>query len=351
VLDKTNIKLYDPSTSSGPWGRLQGTNRCDSGSGRTVGMKGRIMKKLLAFGPLFVVVAALLWSADDLLRRSLYVLPPTTVVLYEHLLGAGVLLFLLPKWIKDVRKMGKKEWIAMILDTIFAGVLGTVFYTAALGQVQYIPFSVVVLLQQLQPIWAILAAVILLKERVSGKFFLWALLALGAAYCITFPHLTVDLATGGGTILGATFAILAGFMWGSSTAISKVVLNRVSSLTTTALRFYLAPVFAFILLASLRQTASLGSVTPIQWLTLLGITFSTGMVALFIYNYGLKRTPAALTSLLELVWPASSIFIGYFLFHQSLTWTQIGGVVVLLTALYFVTKSRKKIIADESPKS
>ncbi len=248
--------------------------------------------------------------------------------------------------------MGKKEWIAVIFETIFAGVLGTILYTAALGKIFYIQFSVVVLLQQLQPIWAILTAWLLLKEKINKDFLLWALVALGAAYCITFPNLRVNLATGAGTAIAGLLAIGAGFMWGSSTAISKVVLNRVSSLTTTALRFYLAPIFAFLLIFSLGQTHQLFAITPTQLITLLFITFSTGALALAIYNYGLKRIPARITSVLELTWPASSIFIGYFLFHQTLTWTQIGGVVVLLVALYFITKPVKgNVIADESPKA
>lgn len=307
------------------------------------------MKKLLAFGPLFVVIAALLWSADDLLRRSLYVLPPTTVVFYEHVLGAGVLLFLLPVWIKDLKKMRRKEWIAIIFDTIFAGLLGTIFYTAALGKVNYIPFSVVVLLQQLQPIWAILAAVVLLKEKVDKSFIGWAILGLVAAYFVTFPNLTVNLATGTQTIIGGLLALGAGFMWGSSTAISKVVLNRVSSLTTTTLRFYLAPLFALIYLVSFNQLKTLGGITPVQWLTLLGITFSTGMVALFIYNYGLKKTPARIASLCELAWPVSSVVLGYTLFHQTLTWTQLLGAVGILVTIYYVTKSSKK--TSEVPQS
>jgi len=131
-----------------------------------------------------------------------------------------------------------------------------------------------------------------------------------------------------------------------------VILNRVSSLTTTALRFYIAPFIAFILIFSLGQAHQILSITPAQLLTLLGITFSTGAAALLIYNYGLKRTPARVASLLELTWPASSIFIGYFLFHQTLTWTQIGGVVVLLVSLYFITKQTKIVAAvDAEPRT
>lgn len=311
------------------------------------------MKKLLTIGWLFIVIASLLWSFDDLLRRSLYVLPPSTIVFYEHLIGAGVLIFLIPFWIKDVKKMRRKEWIAIVLDTIFAGVLGTVLYTAALGKIYYIQFSVVVLLQQLQPIWAILAAAIVLKEKLSKSFILWASLALIAAYFLTFPNLKVNFATGAGTIVAGLLAIGAGFMWGSSTAISKVVLNRVSSLTTTALRFYIAPFFAFGLIFSFHQTASLTQITPMQLLTLVMITFSTGAFALAMYNYGLKRTPAAIASLCELTWPASSVFIGYFLFHQVLTPTQLLGVGMLLIALYQIIRPTKKqaIIFDEVPRT
>lgn len=310
------------------------------------------MKKLLAIGWLFVIFASLLWSFDDILRRSLYVLPPTTVVFYEHLIGAGVLLFLIPFWIKDVKKMRRKEWIAIILDTIFAGVLGTVLYTAALGKIFYIQFSVVVLLQQLQPVWAILAAAILLREKLTKSFVIWAIIALIAAYFLTFPNLKVNLTTGTGTIIAGLLAIGAGFMWGSSTAISKVVLNRVSSLTTTALRFYLAPFFAFALLVSLHQTASLTQITPAQLFTLLLITFSTGAFALAIYNYGLKKTPATIASLCELAWPASSVFIGYFLFHQKLSPTQLVGVAMLLVALYQIIRPTKnKMTIAEAPRS
>jgi drug/metabolite transporter (DMT)-like permease len=77
-------------------------------------------------------------------------------------------------------------------------------------------------------------------------------------------------------------------------------------------------------------------------LTLLLITFSTGLVALGFYYYGLKKTPARITTLCELVWPASAIFIDYFLYHKTLTLTQIAGVLLLLVAIYQVTKPLQK---------
>ncbi len=238
--------------------------------------------------------------------------------------------------------MTRKEWIAIAIVSLFSGALGTILYTMALSKIEYTQYSVVVLLQQqLQPIWAIGAAAILLKEKITKRFLMWAVLALVAAYLISFKDLHVNLATGSGTATAALLAISAGFMWGTSTAISKYVLNKVSFLTGTALRFYLAPIFAFLFVASQNQTSALFILNQVQWMTLLVITLSTGLVGLGFYYYGLKKTPARITTLCELVWPASAVFIDYFYFHKSLSLTQMLGVVLLLFAIYNVTKKQE----------
>lgn len=300
-----------------------------------------MLNKIKDFGPLFVIIAALLWSLDGVLRINLYSLPPAVVVFYEHFLGAIVLLFFITSWFADLKKLTRKEWLAISVVSLFSGALGTILYTAALGLINYTQYSVVVILQQLQPIWAISAAAIILKEKVNKKFLFWAVIALIAAYLINFKDLTINLATGKGTILAGIFALLAGFMWGSSTAISKYVLNKVSFLTGTALRFYLAPVFAFLIIGFQNQIPSLFSLNSSQWLTLLMITFSTGLVALAIYYYGLKKTPARVTTICELVWPASAVLIDYFYYHKGLSLTQIIGIALLSLAIRQVAVFKK----------
>lgn len=297
------------------------------------------MQKVLSFGPIFVIIAAVLWSFDGVLRITLYSLPPTVVVFYEHVLGAIVLLFFASRWLKDLRKMTKREWSAITLVALFSGALGTILYTAALQKINYSSYSVVVLLQQqLQPIWAIATAAVLLKEKITKKFLFWAAIALGAAYLITFRDLRVNLSTGSGTLMAGGLALLAGVLWGSSTAISKFVLHKVSFLTATAIRFFLAPVFALLFIVAGRQTSALFQLSAGQWGTLLLITFSTGLVALGFYYFGLKKTPARITTLCELVWPASAIMIDYFLYHKTLSFTQILGIGLLLFAIYHITK-------------
>ena len=299
------------------------------------------IKKIVSFGPPFIILAALLWSFDGVLRRSLYSLPPAVIVFYEHLLGAIILLPIFLKLISEVRKMGKKEWSSIILVSLFSGALGTIFYTAALGMVNYIQFSVVVLLQQLQPLWAILAAHIILKEKISKDFARWAGLGIIAAYFITFRDLRMNLTSGNGTLIAGILALSAGAMWAISTSFSKVVLSKVSYWTATSLRFMIAPVFALLFVFGQGQQKFLTQIAPSQWLTLLTITFSTGMVALVIYYFGLRKTPARVSTICELTWPASAIFIDYLMFKQTLSVTQIIGVAMLLISIKNVTRYQK----------
>lgn len=290
------------------------------------------------FGPVFIISAALLWSFDGILRRSLYALPPAVVVFYEHLLGFIVLLVFSSYWLPDIKKLTKNEWLAACVVALFSGALGTMLYTGALGKVNYIPFSVVVLLQQLQPIWAIAAASILLKEKMHKSFLGWAALAMVAAYAISFKDLTVNLQTGEGTYIAALMALGAGFMWGSSTAVSKYFLKNISFISGTAIRFGLTPLFALLFVIATGTSSSLTQLTAEEWQALGVIVFSTGLVALSLYYYGLKLVPARHSTLYELVWPASAVFIDYFYFGNALSYSQLAGVGLLLIVIYRVSK-------------
>ena len=102
--------------------------------------------KFVKFGSIAVVFAALLWSLDGLLRRNLYDLPASVIVFWETLFGFIILLPFIAYSYKAFRKLTKKQWQAIIGVSFLSGAVGTIFYTAALTKIQFIPFSVVVLL-------------------------------------------------------------------------------------------------------------------------------------------------------------------------------------------------------------
>ena len=294
------------------------------------------MKKFAHAGAVSVVIAALLWSVDGLLRRHLYSLPPSVIVFWEHLLG---LVFLLPFLVKSREKFGeltRKQWWAMGLVALLSGALGTILYTAALGQINFINFSVVVLLQQLNPIFAIATAAVLLREKLSKQFILLSLISLAGAYLVSFPDMRVNLDTGKGTLIAALFAAGAAASWGIGTAFSKYALKGTSYPHVTAARFGLTAVLSLFFVIGSSSAGAISALTQTQFFYLLAITFSTGLVALLIYYYGLQRVAASRAAILELAWPLSAVLIGWLFLHQGLTITQTFGAIILLAITYLL---------------
>ena len=295
------------------------------------------MRKILNYGPLLIIVAASLWAFDGIIRRSLYSLPSITIVFYEHLFGA---IILLPYLILTFKKEGltRKEFFLLLFIAMFSGVLGTLWFTTALLKTNFISFSVVYLIQKLQPIFAISAASIFLKEKISKSYIKWAVLTLLAAYFVTFKNGIINFSTGSGTIIAALYALGAAFAWGSSTVFSKIALIKRPSNYIAGLRFLFTSILAFGMVFIMGQSKSLSAPTISQLGRFLLIAVSTGMVSVAIYYRGLKKVPANVSTILELVYPLLAVFIDATLYKSFLAPTQYLAGGVLLFAIYKISR-------------
>jgi drug/metabolite transporter (DMT)-like permease len=92
---------------------------------------------------------------------------------------------LLPRLIKKRRKIKTLTWkdrFAIAWISFFGGLLGTYFITKAffLAYAGQVTLATVVILQKLQPVFALALARIVLKEKLKPQFYLRALVAIGA---------------------------------------------------------------------------------------------------------------------------------------------------------------------------
>jgi len=295
------------------------------------------MRKVFNYGPLLIIIAASLWALDGIIRRSLFTLPSITIVFYEHLFGAVILLPYLV-WAFYKHGLTKKEFFLMLFISMFSGVLGTLWFTTALLKTNFISFSVVYLIQKLQPIFAISTAAIVLKEKITKSYIKWAIVALAAAYFVTFKNGIINFETGSGTVIAALYALGAAFAWGSSTAFSKLALKNRPSMYITAIRFLLTSILALGMVFVLGQSKSISSPTISQYSRFLLIAVSTGMFSVAIYYRGLKKVQANVSTILELVYPLLAVFIDAVLYKSFLAPTQYLAGGVLLFAIYKISK-------------
>jgi drug/metabolite transporter (DMT)-like permease len=293
-------------------------------------------------GPILIIIAALLWAFDGLIRQHLYTLPPITIIFFEHVIGLIILAPFVFRYVLRT-KLSSREWWLVILIAILSGLLGTLWFTTALGKVHFITISVVFLLQKLQPIFAISTASIFLKEKLDKRYIKWALLALISAYFVTFPNGLVNLHTGEGTVIAALYALGAAFAWGTSTTFSKMLLGKVDFKVSTFYRFLFTIIIAlpFVLFYGHTLTGSLAipSITQFELLGLIAI--STGMVALLIYYKGLAKTSVHISTILELTFPFVAILLDFIVNHTVLTLFQWISTIILVFSIYQIAKLRE----------
>tara|TARA_B100000965_G_scaffold395845_1_gene409928 strand:+ start:190 stop:1092 length:903 start_codon:yes stop_codon:yes gene_type:complete len=300
------------------------------------------MKKYLPY--LSIITAAFLWSIDAYIRQSLFLLSPLLIITIEH--GIGSIIFL-PSIIKNWNKIiniTKKGWLSILGVSFLGGVLGTYFYTKALGYTGYIELSIVVLLQKFQPLFAISLATIILKEKITKRFIILSIIAVIGGYLVTFGLNPIKL-WNNNNMVAAFYAILAALCWGSSTVLGKYILKNLSFSLVTALRLLLTTIFGIIIIISIKINLLYSTISSQQWQAIFLIVFTTGTLALFIYYYGLKNIPASHATIFELFWPLSAVLIDWIINEKTLSVMQLTGAIMLLGSMTILSneKTNEKI--------
>lgn len=302
------------------------------------------MSSLLFGGVAAIVFSALLWSLDGtFLRPQLYTLPLAFVIFFEHALGTVVLAGLLYKYRAQLRTITKKQWGALFWIALFGGALGTFFFTKALFLTNFVDISVVILLQKLQPVFAIALAAVVLRERFPASFYIYASIALLAGYFVTFsdPFTFAGIFSTTGAI--ALYALLAAFAWGSSTVFGKYSLHDVPYGLVGALRFALTTILLAPFAIPHIPTMMHGGLSAGLFGIFVLIALTSGASAMFLYYYGLTRVPASVATLAELAWPVSAIFLDYMVNGNVLAWSQLVAAAVLVIVVARITFMAQKV--------
>ena len=293
------------------------------------------MKKYLP--PFAVIFTAILWSLDGFIRQNLFSLPSFLIISLEHIIGAIIFLPLLFKGWKEISSLNQRGWISVLWISICGGILGTFFYTKALSYVNHIDLSVVVLLQKFQPVFAIALAAVILKEKITSKFLILAVMAIAGGYLVTFGTSSMNT-WDDKTIIASLLALLAAFSWGSSTVLGKHALKRLSFKTVTSLRLTITGAITFFILFSTDQYEAIEKMTLSNWAYIILIVISTGSLALFIYYYGLNHLPASHVTLYELFWPLSAVAFDWFIRGNMMSPAQWFGALLLLGSIVLLTR-------------
>lgn len=175
----------------------------------------------------YVALGATLWGLDPLFRILLLKsLTSAQIVFIEHLLLAC---YALPVLIRYREQLSGKLTLAVIGALLFiswgGSAIATILFTSAFAHGSA---NAVLLLQKLQPLFAITLARVLLKEALPARFFKYIFFALAGTYLLTFGFQSPSLGLKDLGTMSCLLSILAAILWGGSTVMGKYLLQKIS---------------------------------------------------------------------------------------------------------------------------
>lgn len=278
--------------------------------------------------------SAILWGFDGVvLTPRLQGLDVGYVVFMLHAIPFLLMNLFMFNEYKQLRNFLRQDYVTFSLIALFGGAIGTMAIVKALFLVNFQDLSVVVLLQKLQPIFAITLAAILLKEKIKKDFAIWASLAVVASYFLTFGWHLPNMHSDRNTIYAALLAILAAFSFGSSTVFSKKILLHFNFMTATFYRYGFTAFFMLIYVLVFGKYTEVMHTDRLHWMFFVLIGLTTGSGAIFIYYYGLRRVKAIVATISELLFPVSAIFFDYVVNGSLLSPVQFIAAAVMVFAI------------------
>ncbi len=286
-------------------------------------------------GPLQVFFGSALWGTDAVFRTQLTkVFSSTAIVFFEHIFGALFSLPLLIKNSKMFKKMNRLDWLSLLYLALGGGVIATFFITQSFRLAyQFGNINVPVLMQKIQPFFAIVAAYILLRERIKPVFWLYAAIALIGGYILSFGFSVAEISLANNTFIIALYAIGAAFFWGTCTVVGKRLVDRLGFGFTTSIRLFAGFLMLLIifLFTDMFKSVSLLNFKFIMFFIYIGLI--TGFLSLLIYYIGMIKTKAHVATIAELGMPISAVFFNWVWLKETVSFNHIIGAILIIGAV------------------
>jgi len=300
-------------------------------------------RQAVIIGAISISISATMWGLDGVvLTPRLYNLDVGWVVLILHALPFILMHLFLFNEYKKLKVFTRNDYLVIILIALFGGAIGTLSIVKALFLINFKELSIVVLLQKLQPVFAIALAAVILKEKINKYFIIWASIALLGGYFLTFGMGFPDLKTGSKTTLSAMFAILAAFSFGSSTVFSKLLLQRHSYKTATFYRYGFTTLIMIIFVLVIGNPIRFEQITTTNWIIFFVIALTTGSGAIFLYYFGLNHVKASIAVICELFFPISTIVFDYAFNGSRLSVIQWVSAALMIYAIVNLNRMQSK---------
>ncbi|AKB74174.1 integral membrane protein [Methanosarcina lacustris Z-7289] len=232
-----------------------------------------------------------------------------------------------------IRLRGKRKAL-LLLGAWQVGVMLS-YYTA----VNFTNVSMSVLLLYTAPLYVLLVAPVLLKEKISTKNLAALALSLTGVVVVVGPESLISAPTGSGYLYGVLMGLFSGLFYACIIMTSRYLRDEYSGLEQL---FFSTGVTLVILFPFMLQISSAALLENLPVLLFLGVMITS--LGSILYFTGLEHVKAQNASIISLLEPVSAIFFAYLILNDPVSRaTQLGCVLILASSLLMSFENESKI--------
>ncbi len=283
-----------------------------------------------------MLLPIIFWAfAFPFIKIGLKELSPINLTILRLFTTCGVFLVFLVVFPKKFSPIQKKD----ILPIFLLGFFGLVVYHLGLNYGElYISPAVASLIIATIPVFTVIFATLLLKEKVTKK------IAIGIPMSLSGVVIIALTGTSGNpfevTYLSAALAVLISALVGAGYTIAgKKLLQRYSALSLTVYAF----LFGSLGLLPFLSSSLITEATLLSWNGLGAVLFLAlfpTVIGYILWYVALEIKTASEVSVFLYFIPVLSTIISYFLFQEPVTWLFILGGGIVIAGLIIVNMQK-----------
>ena len=297
-------------------------------------MPGSARRRAL-WGPLLVVIAATGFSFKAIFIKVLYAefpVDPETFLALRMLFALPFFLVMAALSRDRARQLERRDWIMLIAMGFIGSYLSS--YLDFLG-LQYISAGLERLILFLQPTMVVLLSALFFKTAIRRHHAISLALSYTGIALVFASNIMLApdphaILLGGGLVFLSALAY-ALYMIGSGRIIPRVGAARFTGYASTA-----ACGFAIGQFFVLRGVDALAQPAKVYWLCVAMALISTVM-PIWLMAEGIKRIGANQTAMIAAIGPVQTIFFGWLILHEAITFVQIVGAALVLAGVLLVS--------------
>lgn len=283
---------------------------------------------------IFLVIS---WGFDYVPAKwGLEILEPMSLLFLKYSFGAATLIIIKFAIQRNLNKPQLRDIPVFILCAIFGELI---YFYCEYTSMDYLPVSLITIILAFVPVVSVIAERIIYRRRANRK------IIVGIAFCIlgimfvigSDWHIIFE-----GRAIGYILAFGAVLSWNAYnfiTASERLEKYDAGTLSLTQLLCTLclcSPI-------AWHSMPPLAEFTPqiIAGIAWIGIVDSG--IGFLIMVYGLQKLGPTTSALYSDFMPVSTAFFGAVLLHESITWLQIAGGIIVVAAGFVVIREKGKL--------